>query len=157
MSRSLTTTAVQAANAQETGEVFLILLTISHASLSPSIRVVGNTEDIVSNGETFLAFPFEITLPDDAPESVAQVSLKIDNVDRQIVDAIRSISSPPTVSIDVILASDPDTIEAGPFNMTLLQSDYDVLTVTGELVFEDVLNEPFPGDSFDPVGFPGLF
>lgn len=157
MSRSLSLAARQAVNAQETDEVFLLLLTLDHEDIAEPIRVVNNTEDVVSRGDTYIAYPFEITLPDEDPESVARVTLRIDNVDREIVRSLRGISSPLLVGLEVVMAASPDVVEAGPFNMTLVSAEYDALTVTGELAFEDVLNEPFPGHAYVPSEYPGLF
>ncbi len=157
MTRTLSMAARQAVNAQETNEVFLLLLTLDHEDLAEPIRVVNNTEDVTSRGMTFVAYPFEIALPDEDPESVARVSLRIDNVDREIVRNLRAIQAPLSVALEVVMASSPDTVEAGPFNMTLVAAEYDALTVTGELAFEDVLNEPFPGQSYVPSEYPGLF
>ena len=157
MSRALSQAAKQAVNAQETDEVFLLLLTLDHADLAQPIRVVNNTENVVSRGDTYVAYPFEIALPDEDPESVARVTLRIDNVDRQIVQSLRAIQAPLSVALEVVMASAPDTVEAGPFNMTLVAAEYDALTITGELAFEDVLNEPFPGASYIPSEYPGLF
>jgi len=50
MPRSISSTAQAAINAQETDEIFLILLTISHDDLAEPIRVVSNNENITSNG-----------------------------------------------------------------------------------------------------------
>ena len=119
--------------------------------------MVNNTEEITSRGDIYVAWPLEIALPDENPESVAWVTLRIDNVDRGIVRNLRAISSPLSVGLEVIMAASPDTVEAGPFNMTLVAAEYDALTVTGELAFEDVLNEPFPGHSYVPSAYPGLF
>ena len=157
MSRTLSQAARQAVNAQETDEVFLLLLTLDHEDLAEPIRVVNNTEDVVSRSDTYIAYPFEIALPDEDPESVARVTLRIDNVDREIVKSLRAISSPLSVGLEVVMAASPDTVEAGPFNMTLVSAEYDALTVTGDLAFEDVLNEPFPGASYVPSEYPGLF
>ncbi len=157
MSRTLSQAAHQAVNAQETDEAFLLLLTIDHDELAEPIRVVNNTEDITSRGDLYIAYPFEIALPGEDPENVARVSLRIDNVDRQIVHSLRSVPAPLAVALEVVLASSPDTAEAGPFNMTLAAAEYDALVVTGELAFEDVLNEPFPGRSYIPSEHPGLF
>jgi hypothetical protein len=85
------------------------------------------------------------------------VALSIDNVDRTIVEAVRTVSSPPTASLSVVLASDPDTVEAGPFELTIREVQYDALVVTATMAVEDILNEPFPGDLFTPQNFPGLF
>ena len=157
MSRVLSQAARQAVNAQEAEQVFLLLLTIDHADLVEPIRVVNNTEDVTSRGDLFVGYPFEIALPDEDPDSVARVTLRIDNIDRQIVQPLRAIPAPLSVALEVVLASSPDTVEAGPFNMTLVAAEYDALAIAGELAFEDVLNEPFPGHSYVPSEYPGLF
>ena len=157
MSRTLSQAARRAVNAQETDAVFLLLLTLDHEDLAEPIRVVNNTQDVASRGDTYIAYPFEITLPDEDPESVTRVTLRIDNVDREIVKNLRATTSPLSVGLEVVIAASPDTLEAGPFKMTLVSAEYDALTVTGELAFEDVLNEPFPGHSYVPSEYPGLF
>ncbi len=43
------------------------------------------------------------------------------------------------------------------FDGELKQLLLGILTVTGELAFEDVLNEPFPGHAYTPGEYPGLF
>jgi hypothetical protein len=157
VSRPLSLAARQALTAPETDEVFLILLTISAAGLDPPIRVVNDRSGLVSRGATFVAFPFEIALPADDADTLSTVQLRIDNVDRAIVAALRQLTAPPTVTIEVVRAAEPDVIEAGPFAMQLLTADYDALVVTGTLSFEDVLNARFPADDFAPADFPGLF
>lgn len=157
MSRNVSATARAAINAQSTGEAFLLLLTIDHDSLAAPIRVSSDGVDTVSRGDTYVHFPFEIVLPDDRDDQVVRVSLRIDNVDRQVVTALRTITGGPTVGLEVVLGSDPDTVEAGPFSFTMRNAVYDVASVTAELVYEDILNEPIPGDAFTPGNFPGLF
>ncbi len=157
MSRSLSTTAQAAVNAQQTEEVFLILLTIDHADLSQPIRVVSNNENIVSGGNTFVAYPFELTPPGDDLDQVPTAKLKIDNVDRQIVDAVRVLSSPATVTMQVVLASSPDTVELEFSNMVLRQVEYDALVVEGTMEYEDVFHSAFPAHTFTPQSNPGLF
>lgn len=155
----------QAVFAPETGEAFILLLAISHAQLSVPIRVAHNGQDVTSRGNVYAAYPFQIDLPAQDPERPPRVRLLIDNVGTvdlggsqvNIVRKLREISSPPTVTLEVVLASAPDTVEAGPFAMTLTAAPYDALAIEGELAFEDVLHEPFPGDQFTPANFPGLF
>lgn len=157
MSRSLSSLAARATRAQETGEVFLLLLTIEHASLAAPIRCVNNLTDITSNGETFVAFPFQIQLPDEQEDSPPRMRLQIDNVDRTIVASIRRLTSPPTVQLDVCVASQPDVIEASFPGFTLRQAQYDALMVEGDLSLDDIVTEPCPEGSFTPQFFPGLF
>ena len=157
MSRTLSSTLKAAVYGQETDEVLVVLIEIDHADLANPIRVCSNAGDVVSNGNTFVAFPFELTLPDDQDNAAPRASLRIDNVDRQIVQAIRTIGSPPSVRIMVVLASDPDTIEADWDGFTLRVASYDALTVAGEILTDAFEDEPYPAASFTPGRFPGLF
>ena len=157
MSRSVTLTTRQALYAQETGEAFLVLLTIDHPDLALPIRVSSDAVDTVSRGDTFLAFPFQLSLPDDTSNGPPRARLSIDNVDRTIVQTLRSIASAPTVLIEVVRGVEPDTVEAAFPDFELSNARYDVLTVQGDLTLESFLREPYPAAQFTPAGFPGLF
>ena len=157
MSRSLSTTAKQAIFAQETSEVFLMLLTINHSDLGSPIYVVSNTEDVLSNGNTFLGYPFYFELPGEDAESLSQVNLTITNVDKLLVAGVRSIATPLDVKLQVVLASDPTVIEAGDFDMKMRDVRYDAFTLTGRCNFNDLLNEPYPAGTYTPADYPGLF
>jgi hypothetical protein len=155
--RLLTATARAALAAQETGEVFLQLITISHDLLVPPLYFVNNTVDIVSRGNTHLGWPFQITLPDERADTMPTVQLVIDNIDRRIMEGIRMLPSAPAVALEVILASDPDTLESGPFNFTVRGVEYDALLIQATVAPEDILNEPAIAYTFSPKDFPGLF
>lgn len=154
--RSLSLATRQALMAQETGEVVLFLIALSHPSIT-TMRFVNNHEAIVSNGDTYEPFAFEISLPDDSDDT-SRVQLAIDNVDLRVVEAIRSIASPATFTILVIRAAEPNVAVAGPYSCTLRNVTYDGLVVSGDLwPFEDITQEPFPQGAFTPALFPGLF
>ena len=157
MSRPLSERARRAINAQETEEVFLLLLTIDHSSLAEPLRFVNNTTDIVSRGHKFYHYPFNMDLPLDSDEELPRVSIDIDNVDREIVLTLRQLEGRPTVTCEVVLASQPSVVEAGPFEFELVDAPWNHVKVTGNLSFEPILDEPFPADSFTPNLFPGLF
>jgi hypothetical protein len=157
MSRTLSPLAKQAIFAQESGEAFILLLTITHASLAQPIRCANNMQDVVSGGNTFTAFPFRITLPQDREDRPPKMRLSIDNVDRSIVTAVRTLTSPPTIQLAVVLAIQPDTIEASFPGFTLRNTQYDALVVEGDLNLEDLANEPYPKDTFTPTFAPALF
>jgi hypothetical protein len=149
--------AVEAVFAQETDAVFVTLLTIEHSSIEP-IRVCLDGQQVVSNGQTFEPFPFEIRLPKRNGQEMPRVTLRIDNVDQQIIQALRAIDTPPQVTAEVVLTESPDTREAGPYDMTLRSARApNASEILGELAFEDVLNQPWPAASFTPNNFPGLF
>jgi hypothetical protein len=144
--------------ASQTGEAFIVLLTLSHPTLANPIRVCSDGQALISNGNTYVAFPFRISLPAEAEGAPPTTELEIDNVDRSIVKAVREATGEPIqISMSVVLASSPNTIEAGPFDFTLRNVEYDASVVRGQLQYEDILNEPYPGDTMTPSRFPGLF
>ena len=160
------TRAVQAATAAETEDAYILLLVFDHDDLAAPIRVCSGdvAEDeldgapgIYSDGCFYAAFPFKINLPGQSGEEVSRCTLTIDNIDRRIVETLRAISSPPTLELSVVMLDTPDTLEAGPYRMTLREARYGLETVTAELAWEDILNEPFPGHCMTPADFPGLF
>lgn len=134
----------------------LVLLTIDHSSLIEPIRVVNNKVNITSNGREYIAFPFEIILPDSSESSPPQSKLKINNVSREIGQAIRLISSPPSVTIQIVRQETLDVVEAEFAGMYLTNVSYDVSVVEGELFFEDLSREPYPYLKFSPSYFRGI-
>lgn len=153
---TLSAAAVQAAMAQNSATVWLQLLTIAHPDIT-TVRLVNNPVNISSRGNVYQAFPFELPLPQDVAESLASLTLTISNVDRRLVDELRSISDPMQVTLEVITAAAPDTVELGPFTFDLVSATYNEDSISGRLSFEPILAEPFPAGSFTPQTNPGLF
>lgn len=157
MSRPLTLSALQAVNAQETGEVFAVLLTLAHDSLAQPLRVTSDSVNTVSRGDVFVAYPFDLSLPEDSEALTATAHLSIDNVDRMIVAALRGLQDSPAVTVEIVRAAAPDTVEAVFPDFRLSEIQYDAARVTGILTIEDFTAEPYPAGVFAPAGFPGLF
>lgn len=155
--RATSLTFRQAIYAQETGEVFVVLVEIDHDDLPSPIRICSNDVDITSNGNVYVAYPFNIELPSEEEGDLPQARLTVDNVDRSLTEAIRTIQTPPSVRIMIVLASDPDTIEVDMPDFVFTNISYDAQTVTGTISIENFMSEPFPGDVFTPSQFPGLF
>lgn len=157
MSRSPTLNTRTALNASGTGEVFLILLTLSHPQLPEPIRVTSDAVATVSREQVFSPFPFDLTLPDDAEGAAPAARLSIDNIDRRVVMAVRSLQSAAYVLIEIVRAAAPDVIEAKFEDFRLTDISYDSQVVAGNLTLEDFVSEPFPAAIFSPGLFPGLF
>jgi Domain of unknown function (DUF1833) len=136
-------------------EVALVLLTITSADFT-TIRVVNDGVDITSNGNTFLKFPFVIDLPGDG-EGLPIARLQIQNVSRQIWEAIEAATATINVKIEVILASAPDTIEKSFDGLELRNVVCNALTVEGELTTQQFTAEPYPHIRAIPSRLPGLF
>lgn len=156
MPRTLSATAAAAILARETAEVLLVCLTIT--TTDTTLRAVNNTEELVRTGGTWHPYPFEIDLPEDTDSVGPQVQLRVCNVDRQVVRALKDYDGVPTVTVEVVLASAPNTVEVGPLEFKLLSADWDALTITASLGYEeDFLNQAVPSQSYTPVNSAGLF
>ena len=123
MSRTLSSTLRQALYAQETDEVVACLITVTHADLDEPIRLSTDpTQRIddgpppiygtISNGETYSFFPAEVVLAQDIADGDPEARLAIDNTELNLITALRSIVDAAEVGIQIVLASDPDTVEA---------------------------------------------
>ena len=62
--RTLSTSFVTEANAQQTGVAFLTLLELSYTG-ADTLYLVNNYTAITSNGQVYQPFPFEFTMPSD--------------------------------------------------------------------------------------------
>lgn len=156
MRSTLSSRAIQSIHGERTDEVWVVLLQVDHPDLTQAIRICTNNETVTSGGFDYLALPFEIELPGQDPDSPGRSRIKIDNMDPVIVDWLRSISSPPTVTLRVVLASQPNTIELEFSGLVLRNCEYDASIVSADLNFESILVEP-AALAMTPSLFPALF
>jgi hypothetical protein len=163
----------QAAYAPETGRVIIALITIDHPELATPIRIStdptarltgeGYTDDTdvvygtVSRSNTFVFLPVKIGLPNDTDEGPGEMTLEIDNIHRQYTATIRTITTPPTVQVELVLDNALDTVEAQWPEFLLTDIKYNATVITGTLKLETLEREPFPAGSFSPAYFGGLF
>lgn len=165
--RSLSLTMRRALSDQVSGQVAVVLLTISHPVMSAPFRFSSDPTQRVSEtpliygtfsrGNFYTFAPFSISLPDDVGERAPVAQIQIENVSRTIVELVRSVSTRATVRIELVLASSPDTVEIAFPQFDLNGVSYNADTVTLELSMDSLSTEPFPAGKFSPAGFPGLF
>lgn len=157
MPRDLSPTAISALTGPQTREVFLCLATLDHDDLDDSIRLVNDAVNVTSRGKVYTACDFDLRLPTESGDRLPSTTARIANVDRALTAALRGLTTPGTITLEVILASAPDTVEAGPYRFRTESIEFDVDLITFRLAFEDFLNEVFPKDSITPTDFPGIF
>lgn len=170
----MTTTSLnfrEAAFAQETGRVPIALITLSHDDLDDDIRIstdptaelTGSTTDTekvygtTSNGDDYVFLPVRLKLPDDTDEGPGEMQLEIDNVHQAYTETIRSVYTPVTCRVDIVMDNALDTIDASWPEFQLVNITYNATTITGTLRLETLESEPFPAGAFVPSYFPGLF
>lgn len=157
MPRNLSNAGLISVTAQETDEIWLACVTLTHPQWAGPVRLVKNTENIVSGGDVYNAYPFDVTLPDEEPEEVPVVRFVASNVSLELMSNIRSIVGPISGEIFWVLASDPNTVELGPLSLEIRSIQYDALNFSGQMVIEPVISARFGDKLMDPTNAPGLF
>lgn len=158
MARSYSDNYKQAINETSGAEIPLLLLEIDHSGLTSPVRVVNDTQDLVSNGNTFIAMGFRYQLPDDLEQGNVRARIAVDNVGRDIVQWLEQSygGAGATVRMMQVLRSDPDTIE-WEVTMDLTNVSQNVFEVSGELGFNNLLDQPAVLTTYRVDIAPGLF
>ncbi len=155
--------------AQNTGVVAIGLITISHESLTddiristdPTVRLSEPADDIiygtVSRGENYFFFPVTLKLPDDTDDGPGLMSIEIDNVSREYVEVVRSITGRPRVKAEFVLSNALDTVEATWPEFLMTDISYDAFRIRANMYMEMLHDEPYPAMTFTPSRAPGLF
>ncbi len=157
--RNLSLAGLQSLMAQETEHSWHCAISISGPSML-TVRAIQNTVDVVYGAFTYLACPFELVLAQDSEEQVPQATIRVDNVSRDLIAAIRSAEYSPDVDLEIfrIDAAGTVTREIGPMRFSLLQAKADALVIEGTLGYlTDFLNESATKDRFVPTIARALF
>ena len=148
-------TATAATLLEETDEVFLTLLEITKEDDS-ILYLAANTEAVVSNGETYEAFPFELIFPSQT-DSEPVAKLRVANIDQRIGEEIQLLSDPAPVTFLRVLASSPDTVEDTYPGYELFDVSWDAMVVEGSLTQAQYTQEPWPAKRITPDKYPSIF
>jgi hypothetical protein len=143
--------------AQESGDPFLTLVTISHPDDPQVFRFVTNSENIISRGEEYISFPMRITMPKDDGETVRSAQLELDNVSLLLMPILRTMTTPFDCKIEMVLASDLDNVEIEITDLKLRGISYDSRVIRATLSLDDFLSTEMTSEKYDPVNYPGLF
>lgn len=154
---TLSATAKKAMASQETAEVFLTLIELSHDSWDAPLYLVNDSQDIVSNGQAYQQFPFQVSLPGEADEGLPVLNWSACNVDRLIVQRLRGITGTVEAVCSWIIASEPDHIQRGPYTTSMQSVAYNAETIGGTLGLDPILDEPFGRLTMTPATTPALF
>ena len=140
----------------ETSDVWLALVTISHADLAGPIRRVPNTSDIVQGGRTFIGADMQVILPRDTDDGLLRGSITVDNTDQHI-SRVLNLSSAPDVAIEIVRAADPGTTEVSFPSLQVTDADDSGDAVVLQIGHHNRRLEPFPAHAMTPDTFPDLF
>lgn len=165
MSRTITNHARQQVQSSQVQDVILVVLDITHPGSdtvpATNIRVVNNNESITWDGNLYEAASFKFTPPSQEEGEASAARLSISNIDRRIVEVVRSINSSPKVEANIVFVRYDDTVpaverEAGPWTFDLSQVSYNAKTVTGTLSFNFKPKQTLSTVRVSFNNFPGL-
>jgi hypothetical protein len=155
MPAELTTALKAQIFAQESADPFLMLITLTTSTAV--YRLVNNSEDITSGGYVFSAYPLKITLPVDDGQSAREFSLDFDNTSLLLVKALRTVTDPIPVQIDMILASMPDVIQISIPDLQIVAATYDKQKLSAKVVLDNFLAVAMTSEAYSPSIYPGIF
>jgi len=139
-------------------EAPLILLEINHPTLAEPVRIVNDVQDVISQGNNYIACPFRVALPDDQDQQYPQARLQIDNVGRELTYWLEQSrgGDGATCRLVQVLRDYPDDWEAD-YLLNLTGLSVDQLTVSGTLSFTNPMDLPAVGMQYRPETVPELF
>lgn len=156
MSRSLSTDLLNEFYGQESADPFLMLITLYQSSFG-YLRFVNNSEEIVSNGMTFLPFPMKLTFPTDDGKTAREVEIEFDNVSLELIEEIRGSTKLIDAKVEMVLASNPDNVEIEMGELKIKHITYNQFTIRAKLRMDDFLNTELSSEKYTPTNFPGIF
>ena len=155
MSRGLSDTVLADLHNPNCETPLLDLLTVSGSGIS-TLRLVNDHAGIVSNGNTFTARAFRYVRPASTEGEVSRARIRVDDVGRAVVAELRAITDPFTVLVQSVRQAAPNTVLfANSFEGRV--ASYGTGWIEVELHPDPVFGEGYPGLTFTPVGFQGMF
>lgn len=162
MTNLLSPAQVRAANALETPELFLWLVTLSHPNWAAPLRLVNDHAQFVHQGDVYLPRAFEIVPPEESEGVIPVMKWTADNTDTVVSGLLRQALAGTgggyiAASAVMVMASEPDTPVVEFPAMELRGAEYDAETASGVIGVDPVVDQPFSRLAFDPTVTPGLF
>lgn len=140
---------VEALDDEDSDEVFLTLIKITHPNLPDALRFTCDNVATFHRGEVYQPAAFQAVLPDSQPETPPRATLRIDGVDNRVVEALRTIITPPKIDFVIVAASVIDAIEEEWRGLTIIGHTIDDYTIDLHIIMDKMDQEPFPVGTFD--------
>jgi len=108
--RTINAAAIALINNPNCNKAFICLIEISHPQLD-TLYLARDSADVVSNGRTYTAFPFDIDLLDESQNEITGSKLSLGWVDSSILDLVQKVNETPgTVAAKWVVEGDTNTV-----------------------------------------------
>lgn len=156
MSRGASETLLASVNSEFTNEAFIHLVTVFWDDNTED-RFAKNYEIVTSRGSEYGPSSFTINIPEEVSDDVPTLRMEFGLNESTIINKLNNSTNPPLVRFEIVLGSDPDVVELGPFDFDVREYQTQGASVTVEMGFEPILDLAVPQLTFTPAAFPGLF
>lgn len=156
--KTLSYDALVSVQQPESASQWLWLLMIEHPNFVVPIRLARNWRDVTSRGQRFQRFPFAPAIAQEEPDRTPQLTIQIGNVSRIVtakLEEVQGTDEVPRVTLEVVLATDPNRIEYVLTDFEFREVGYDETVITARLEAEDFLETPYPDKRRTPDIAPG--
>jgi hypothetical protein len=155
--RPVSAALTAAAARDQTDEVFVTLVTIAHEDFAAPARLCDDAVDTVSRGETYRGVYMAPQLPRQIEGEAPTARIEISVVDQSALALVRSVATPPSVTMEVVLASQPDVVEAAYSNFELHHVEYEGLRLVGQIGKRSGQEQNLLGVLITPGAFPATW
>lgn len=136
----------------------LVLLEMTAPSFGATLRLVNDTRDWISGGQTYVGFPFRFKAPNDVAGQVPRAQLEIDNVGREMTADLEGLQPNEVIIATIRIAdkADPDAIfQEMPLPVTRVSVNAAV--VTADCGVDYVMRQSMVKLRANPHTLPGIF
>ncbi len=133
-----------------------MLMVLEHPSFLEPVRIVNDTINLVSRGETYIAWPAKFRLPGDA-EGAKAAEVTFQNVTLETGEIIRRAKGDIKLSFDCVLRDDPNDSIYDHGGMKLRNVQVKDTNVRAEIVGHGNEAQPWPATRNTPQRCPGLY
>jgi hypothetical protein len=142
-----------AINPRNTDE-FIELLTIAHADITTR-RFANYPVAVSSRGNSFEPWGFETEFLSNS-QDIPTGKIRIANIAREIWAEVEALLESPTLTIEFVLASDPETVVDAVNVMRFQRIVADAAAIEGEVSHRIYADEPYPAIRLTPQYAPYL-
>lgn len=154
-------------NLEHADHVAIVLVKIDHDDLAEPVylstdpTIITSYEPLtygtISNGITYDFAGMSAVFPDDKEGSPVSAQLALDNVNGVLAPLFRGISSPPVISMSLVMSSDLDFVEESYEGLQTDAVDYDAMVVSLSVSRDPSGAEPLPNRRMVRSAFPALY
>lgn len=136
----------------------LLFLEIAWPATGDTLRIVSDTQDWVSNGQTYVGLPFRFEPPDDAAGQSPRGAIEIDNVGRGITADLEAWLPGQTLHARLMVAdqADPHTYMID-MPMPIMRVTVNSATARAECGVDMLMRQQCVQLRYTPYVAPGIF